>query len=250
MANEKYAVFLDIDGTLFSSGVPKENKTAIKKARENGHMVFINSGRSMGNIDEEIRSVGFDGYIAGIGCNIICGGETLLSKTVSTADAAWAIDHFKKSGRAVVLEGEKLLISNQKYDRDDIICVESGEELKRKFSNERITKIFVPHILKKEELEFLSKKFLVYQHPGYAEYSQKGCTKSTGMEIVLKHCGFDRAHSIAMGDSSNDTDMLKYAGISVAMGDAKQEIKDICDYISCPAANGGVAKALYELLNL
>lgn len=250
MKNEKFAVFLDIDGTLYSSGIPEENKIAIRKARENGHLIFINSGRSMGNIGKEIRSVGFDGYIAGIGCNIICGKETLLSKAVPLSDAAWAIDHFKTSGRAVVLEGETLLISNQKCERDDIICVTNGEDLKNRFKDEKITKIFVPHILEKEEFELLSKKFLVYQHPGYAEYSQKGCTKSTGMEIVLNHCGIDRAHSIAMGDSSNDTDMLKYAGISVAMGNAEEEIKNICDYVSCPAAEGGVAKALYKFLNI
>ena len=93
-------------------------------------------------------------------------------------------------------------------------------------------------------------KLVDFQHPGYAEYSQKGCTKATGMEIILKHCGIDRAHSIAMGDSSNDTDMLKYAGISVAMGDAEEEIKSICDYVSCPAAEGGVAKAIYKFLNI
>ena len=57
MTNEKYAVFLDIDGTLYSSGIPEENRIAIKKARENGHMIFINSGRAMGNIgDESARS--------------------------------------------------------------------------------------------------------------------------------------------------------------------------------------------------
>lgn len=250
MTNEKYAVFLDIDGTLYSSGIPEENKNAIKKARENGHMIFINSGRAMGNIGDEIRSVGFDGYVAGIGCNIIYGDETLLSKTVSFSDAAWAIDHFGKTDRTVVLEGERLLISNHRYEREDIAFVKSSEELKERFKNERITKIFVPHVLEKDEYDFLSKKFLVYQHPGYAEYSQKGCTKATGMEIILKHCGIDRAHSIAMGDSSNDTDMLKYAGISVAMGDAEEEIKSICDYVSCPAAEGGVAKALYKFLNI
>lgn len=250
MKDERYAVFLDIDGTLYSSGVPESNRIAIKKARESGHMVFINSGRSMGNIGKEIRSVGFDGYIAGIGCNIILGNETLLSKSVPLPDAAWAIDHFKKSGRTVVLEGEKLLISNQKHEREDIFYVENGEELKSRFKDEKITKIFVPHVLEKDEFELLNKKFLVYQHQSYAEYSQKGCTKSTGMEIILNHCGIDRAHSIAMGDSSNDSDMLNYAGISVAMGDAEEEIKNICDYVSCSAADGGVAKALYKFLKL
>ena len=50
--NEKCAVFLDIDGTLLSDSfiIPPENLRAIKAAQEKGHLVFINTGRSWGNI--------------------------------------------------------------------------------------------------------------------------------------------------------------------------------------------------------
>ena len=42
---DKYAFFLDIDGTLTSAGgICEENILAIKKARELGHKIFINSG--------------------------------------------------------------------------------------------------------------------------------------------------------------------------------------------------------------
>ena len=54
--------------------------------------------------------------------------------------------------------------------------------------------------------------------------------------------------TIAMGDSSNDIDMLKSAGIAVAMGNAINEVKEICDFISCDAKDGGVAKALEKLI--
>ena len=61
------------------------------------------------------------------------------------------------------------------------------------------------------------------------------------LEIPPENC-------IAMGDSSNDTDMLLAAGISVAMGNAIPEIKEICTYVSCDAKDGGVAEALEKFI--
>ena len=56
MRSKRYAIFIDIDGTLYTSanGTPKVNIEAIKRVREKGHLVFINTGRSYGYIPEEI----------------------------------------------------------------------------------------------------------------------------------------------------------------------------------------------------
>ena len=50
----RFAVFLDIDGTLISDSfrIPQENLDAIAAARAKGHMVFINTGRSSVFLDE------------------------------------------------------------------------------------------------------------------------------------------------------------------------------------------------------
>ena len=64
---EKYAVFLDIDGTLISNSfeIPERNKKAIAAAREKGHMVFINTGRSYCNIPPQLHEqFDVDGIIA------------------------------------------------------------------------------------------------------------------------------------------------------------------------------------------
>ena len=246
-----YAVFLDIDGTLMSGGViPQQNIDAIKRAQAKGHKIFINSGRAMGNINDEIRSIGFDGYVAGIGCNVIYGDETLLAVTVETSDAAKVFDYFTKTGRSIVLEGEKMLIANSDCKWQDFETAVDGEDYLRRFGNERITKIFIPHILTQRELDAIGKKYLIYQHSDYAEFSSKDCTKATGMDLILKHCGIPVERSIAMGDSSNDIEMLKFAGISVAMGDGKKAVRDMCKIITAPAGEGGVADALERLLGV
>ena len=56
-------VFLDVDGTLidYDGTLPESTKRAISKARENGHLAVIVTGRSRSHIEEPILDIGFDG---------------------------------------------------------------------------------------------------------------------------------------------------------------------------------------------
>ena len=59
-------IFFDIDGTLLSEKtftVPDSAKEAIIQAQDNGHLVFINTGRPILEIDDCIKELNFDGYI-------------------------------------------------------------------------------------------------------------------------------------------------------------------------------------------
>ena len=80
-----YIFFLDIDGTLAHAGkVPEENVCAIKEARQKGHFVFINTGRSYAHIPEEILSVApFDGFVCGLGTDIRFQGKQIFSSALS-----------------------------------------------------------------------------------------------------------------------------------------------------------------------
>ena len=165
-------------------------------------------------------------------------------------DAAKVFDYFTKTGRSIVLEGEKMLIANSDCKWQDFATSVDGEDYLRRFGNERITKIFIPHVLTQSELDAIGKKYLIYQHSDYAEFSAKNCTKATGMDLILKHCSIPVERSIAMGDSSNDIEMLKFAGICVAMGDGEKSVRDMCKIITAPAGEGGVADALERLLGV
>ena len=79
-------VFFDIDGTLVSDDekhtVPHDAMNAIKKARQNGHLMYINTGRTMNNVDMYIREIGFDGYVCGCGTYVESGGNVLYYRTM------------------------------------------------------------------------------------------------------------------------------------------------------------------------
>jgi hydroxymethylpyrimidine pyrophosphatase-like HAD family hydrolase len=66
MENNRKLLFFDIDKTLLTPypwTVPDSAKQALKEARYNGHLLFINSGRTYTMIPEIIKEMGFDGYV-------------------------------------------------------------------------------------------------------------------------------------------------------------------------------------------
>ncbi len=74
-------LFFDIDGTLFddSRKLPASVLPALEKAHENGHLLFINTGRTLCNQDHRLDGFPIDGWIMGCGTRIVFRGETLQS---------------------------------------------------------------------------------------------------------------------------------------------------------------------------
>ena len=59
-------IFLDVDGTLvdYENHLPESAVLAVRKARENGHRVYICTGRSKAEVYENIWKIGLDGMQA------------------------------------------------------------------------------------------------------------------------------------------------------------------------------------------
>ncbi len=257
-----YAVFLDIDGTLLSGGeLPPENVEAIRDAQSRGHKILLNTGRSYAFIPwDKLSGIRFDGVCAGCGSHVIIDGEVCRSVEVDRDFVKRAVDFYRKNGRSVFFEGESACFwvnpqnrpsANKMLGAGRFCCYEvtDGSQFDREYINERISKFtYWDAGMTGEEHAFWSEKLRVIEHPTYAESVIYGCDKAVAMEVALEKLGIPRERSIAMGDSANDTEMLEYASVSVAMGNAAEQTKAICSYVSCDARDGGVAVALRELL--
>lgn len=80
-------LFFDVDGTLADrvgkkNVVPQSAKDAIKKLQENGHLCFVNTGRSLSEIDVYLKELNMDGFVCGCGTYILYKNEVLFSQTV------------------------------------------------------------------------------------------------------------------------------------------------------------------------
>jgi hydroxymethylpyrimidine pyrophosphatase-like HAD family hydrolase len=66
--------------------------------------------------------------------------------------------------------------------------------------------------------------------------------------LAEKILGLDSSEVMAIGDNYNDTEMLKYAGLSIAMGDAPPRVKEIADWVAPDVENDGAAVAMEKFL--
>ena len=61
--------------------------------------------------------------------------------------------------------------------------------------------------------------------------------------------GVKREEVIAVGDSPNDVDMIQWAGLGVAMGNASEKVKSSADLVAKPVTEQGLALLLEDLLS-
>ena len=76
------------------------------------------------------------------------------------------------------------------------------------------------------------------------------CDASKGMALaeVGALCGIDRSEMIAVGDSYNDVSMLEYAGFSIAVENAPDDIKAICNHVTPSNNDDGVAEVIERFI--
>jgi len=250
MRSKRYAIFIDIDGTLYTSanGTPKVNIEAIKRVREKGHLVFINTGRSYGYIPEEIiKNVPVDGYVAALGCDVRYRGKQLYSATLSKEQLRKVAEYFLTENKFCSLEGEeKVYLINPPRNRRQRLVITSPDDFDKLYPNSRVNIFTALGRMDSCLKELLGDEFYFIEHPEYYEGALKGNSKSSGMERILKHLGMTMEDSIAIGDSLNDLDMLELAGFSIAMEDSPDEVIKVSDAVTKTADKGGVAAALYK----
>ena len=262
MDNSKYAFFLDIDGTLWRRGViPDANKEMISRVRSLGHKVLINTGRSYAFIPKWLfEQIELDGVVSGIGASVRIDGEPIFQKSLSLEDMKYIFNLVKGRNVGMLIEGEERVFlydenSETKESQDPRITavIRGWEDWSEEYSDEPIAKITAWEIdLSEQDVISLNERFeLVLQIKNrYVEIGNLNCNKATGMLRAIEYLGIDPDHCVAMGDSPNDITMLKAAGISVAMGDGEEAVKDICDIVSTGCEDGGVAEAMKRILKL
>ena len=102
-------IFFDIDGTLLSEKtftVPDSAKEAIRKAQDNGHLVFINTGRPIIEIDDCIKELNFDGYVCGCGTYIEFKNEELLHRSLGISLSKQIVSKLREYHIDAILEGK------------------------------------------------------------------------------------------------------------------------------------------------
>ena len=80
--------------------------------------------------------------------------------------------------------------------------------------------------------------------PEFCDIIPRGVNKAEGIRRMLACFGLDISEAIAFGDGGNDREMLREAGIGVAMGGSAPVVCADADFVTLPADCGGIASAL------
>lgn len=254
---DKKVLFFDIDGTIwwYKNFIPDSTREAIRMLKENGHKLFLNSGRARGHIQNpDLLSLGFDGIVSGCGTVIEYDGEFKLKKLVEPKVLARAIETVRHYGMRPILEGvEHLYLDRDEWEGDGYYEKLSAD-LNGQFRQVRDYWMKWDDVCKfscdttdadieacrealKEDFSF------VIHNPYVSEIVPVGHDKATGIDFVLDMLGADRGDSFAFGDSINDKEMIEAAGVGVVMGNGTDELKAIADYVTTHLKEDGIYNA-------
>ena len=82
----------------------------------------------------------------------------------------------------------------------------------------------------------------------WLDLAPEGTSKASALERIRARLGVDAAATLAVGDGRNDLEMFSWAGRSVAMGNASDDVKSAADLITSPVTADGLAEVLEALL--
>jgi Cof subfamily protein (haloacid dehalogenase superfamily) len=82
----------------------------------------------------------------------------------------------------------------------------------------------------------------------YLELVDSGVNKGEALGHLAKNLGIQQSEVLAIGDSMNDVDMLEYAGVGVAMGNANEKVRAAADFVTASNSEDGVAAAIEKFV--
>lgn len=262
-------IFLDIDGTLVGRDalIPDSAREAIARVRANGHKVFICSGRSRCEMHEDILSVPLDGIVGSAGAYVELDEQMIYHRPMTEAMNQRLLDYFESREIAILLEtNEDLLVNdigldyinqhieycksrNEPYDKALFDLAKPLSEVPEpaKLAVNKllyVTTKYNPEDIRRD----LQDEFTVVDSaialPGNSgELSELGMHKGNGINIVAKYFSADLKDTIGIGDGENDIEMLRSAGIAIAMGNANPILKDIADFVTTDVNEDGIKNA-------
>ena len=80
------------------------------------------------------------------------------------------------------------------------------------------------------------------------EVVNKDIDKGFALKFLASYFGIDMSQTMAIGDYNNDIDMIKAAGIGIAMENAGDEVKKNATYITSSNDDDGVCKAIEKFV--
>lgn len=260
---------LDIDGTLTNSKKEISPKTldAILAIQKRGHIVVLASGRptpGILNLANELKLSEYDGYILSFNGGKIINCKTneiiyqkLLSKDLIPMLYQDAIDH----NVGIMSYENDCIIAGTPMDTymeieskinhmplkvvDNFIEYINFDVTKCIMTADGTTLAAIEPILREKYKNTLN---IFRSEPYFLEIMPKNIDKAYSLGKLLEHLGLSKDQMISCGDGYNDLTMIEYAGLGVAMANARDVVKQAANYITLSNDNDGIAHVIQEFM--
>lgn len=267
-------IAMDMDGTLLNNSkeVSEFSRKILKRAAEKGVKLVVCTGRIFTSARVYARLIGTEApIIASNGAYIRekDRNEIIFQRYLSE-------DHIKKVVETGIRYGlyphvftadtiytKKLVFFSANYNRwnqtlpedervkieivdnfDSAIRENKGRILKVVVADDDIERVMSA----KEEIKNTMDVSIFSSSSNNFEVMAPEISKGYAVKILSKYYGISREEIICIGDNENDTSMIEYAGLGIAMGNATEELKQIASYITDTNENDGVAKAVEKFV--
>lgn len=255
------AIFIDIDGTIVvNRKLVSSAHEVVHRLIDNGYHVALCTGRSTvhtRNVQSELQlenAVYFNGGLA------INASDVTLSMPLSDATVKRIYEFTQRHQLSTIFhtQDETLSLADipEEYQviLDDYQFPAIGRATVDDILSNATGKIYQANVFVTEDFDPLIRdvipECLVYRWNSHAiDLQLLGCDKSIGARTLLAKWGIAPTQALHIGDGGNDIGMFQAMGMSVAMGNAEEGVKEHAKMITDRAENHGVLKA-FENLNL
>ena len=269
-------IFLDVDGTLvdYEGRLPESAAAAVRKARENGHRVYICTGRSKAEVYPYLWDIGLDGMIGGNGSYVEDHGHVVMHQLITADQCRRVVDWLHDRKLEFYLESNNGLFASEHFAEKAQPAMREYSRRKGKADADSITVAAAfPDMIYGGELyrDDLNKvSYLLNSYEDFLETREqfpdlenstwggagetalfgdlgvKGITKANAISSLLAYLGADREDTMAFGDAKIDIPMLEYCAVGVSMGNGGPEIKEMADYITDSVEEDGLYHAFVK----
>src|SRR5450432_1799318 len=246
------AVFLDMDGTLLRSdhSVSEATRQTLQKLIAKGIPVILVSARPLDAMLPTALSIGLQDYpLVSLNGSFIVDAENPVFQAIidlqTTTELAGEIRPFQATvayyvQREWFAERSDTWTEHEQKIMDVKLRVQPFEEMAadwtgRKTGPNKMMVMSEPDsiALIQQHLRSRFAGLNIYpSKPTYLEIMDTKASKSNALRFLIERMNIRREDTIAMGDNYNDSEMIQFAGMGVAMGNAPDEIKALADYVT------------------
>lgn len=250
-------VFFDMDATLYAHRIHdfvESNKTALIKLKEKGYKVAVATSRcrrELDNLPQFFRTFPFDCLITDGGSLVECEGKMIKETYLDHEEVEKILAYAKENDLAIryaTKDGNYFAYPCDIKYQDDFFKLYLNAPKTKAYEKEDVVNILIYYKTEKQRQEIpnLFTKCSFADHEELFEITCKDMNKSIGVEAACAYFGYTSKQAMCFGDGANDIQMLEEAGIGVAMGNGKEELKQAADYVCDEIEKDGIYKFCKE----